>query len=579
MTWNANSVVPKKLEFFDFLLTNEIDIALINETYLKTEMPFSHPDYCCYRLDRLQPKGGVAILVRQDLPHNLLPSFRTKLLECIGITVESNNGPIHFISAYCPGGRSSADDISKFKSDIIQLTTRRESFFIGGDLNARHSSWGCLTANQAGNALLGCSGPFVVHFPPSHTRIPLNCRQNPSTLDIVLTNGQHDLENIHVKTELSSDHLPVMFEVATNIHRELPDHFIFNYREADWNNFHAHLDANLNLEFSLDRIENESQVENMIKKFTDTVMNARLSTIPLVRPYRHSLPLTPEIKSAITYKNTLRRIAQRSKNSEDITLFNFFNNLVRNSCEELSHESFGKKLGSLRPGHNSFWNFTKLIKNKCRRVPALKVQDLILLTDSEKAEEIAGHFSKSHSNTMSSSEEHHVNQSCSLLLEDQSPNLDAAALTTPRQVKKIIKNFKNGKSPGFDGVPNILLKNLSRKALVYLTYIFNSCIKLSFFPKSWKHALVVPIPKPGKDRTNPSNYRPISLLSSLSKIFERTLLKKLNSLITSNNIIPNHQCGFRASHSTSHQLTRLVKFVKKNAARVFLYLLECCYSM
>jgi exonuclease III len=66
MTWNADSISPKKHEFFDFLLINDIDIALINETFLKQGTPFSHSDFRCYRLDRegARTKGGVAILVR-----------------------------------------------------------------------------------------------------------------------------------------------------------------------------------------------------------------------------------------------------------------------------------------------------------------------------------------------------------------------------------------------------------------------------------------------------------------------------------------------------------------------------------
>jgi Reverse transcriptase (RNA-dependent DNA polymerase) len=55
-------------------------------------------------------------------------------------------------------------------------------------------------------------------------------------------------------------------------------------------------------------------------------------------------------------------------------------------------------------------------------------------------------------------------------------------LTSPREIKKIIKNLKNSKAPAFDNIPNILLKNLSRKALGFLTYILNSCFKLSYFP-------------------------------------------------------------------------------------------------
>jgi len=307
----------------------------------------------------------------------------------------------------------------------------------------------------------------------------------------------------------------------------------------------------------------------MVDKFTELILEARHACVPLTRPFRFSLPLTPEIKSTIAYKNSLRRIVQNSRNEQDRIAFEDCNRLVRNLCQELSHKSFDNKLRSLKPGHKSFWNFTKIIKNKCRNVPALKVEGRFLLTETEKADEIAKQFSRSHLNTMPSSAESVVNRSCTILNGDSDFNLDPNILTSPRQITKIIKTLKSGKAPGFDGVPNILLKNLSRKATVFLTYIFNSCFKLSYFPKSWKHASVVPILKPGKDPSNPASYRPISLLSSISKIFEKLILKRLNLFIFSrnNHIIPNHQCGFRQGHSTSHQLTRLVKHVKKKRSQ------------
>jgi hypothetical protein len=91
--------ISQKNELFYFLLSASIGIALINETYLKQGVPFSHHDYKCYRLDRTdRPKGGVAILVRQDLPHMLLSSFRMRILECIGVVTASSR--IEFIEEH-----------------------------------------------------------------------------------------------------------------------------------------------------------------------------------------------------------------------------------------------------------------------------------------------------------------------------------------------------------------------------------------------------------------------------------------------------------------------------------------------
>jgi hypothetical protein len=564
MTWNANSIVPKKLEFFDFLLENEVDIVLLNETFLKPNIPFSHPNFKSYRLDRTDgAKGGVAIMVKNDIQHLLLPSFNTKVLECIGISVFSSSGPIDFISAYLPGARHSLDDISNYRNDILRLTSSPNSFFICGDLNSRHSSWGCSRANRAGTALFECGGIFSIHFPPTSTRIPLSGRQLPSTLDLVLTNGFHDISDISAQTALSSDHLPVTFKVAIDTQREVPEHFVFQYKNADWNHFRQILDLNFDLSFSLDRIQSNNDIDLMVQNFTNCLLEARNATVPLVQPNRFNLTLTPEIKALIGQKNTLRRRVQRTHNTDDKREYETLNRLVIDVCDTLRNNVFGNKMQTLRPGHKSLWNFTKIIKNKGRTVPALKINHEILITDPEKANAIAAKFHQSHVNTMVSPLTTQVEQSCSEL-ENHGFNDNPASYTSPREIKNVIKKLKKGKAPGCDEIPNILLKNISRKALVYLTYLFNACLRLCYFPKKWKHASVIPIPKPGKDPSNPASYRPISLLSCISKVFEKIIQKRLNGFISENNIIPSHQFGFRAAHSASHQLNRVVRHVKNN---------------
>jgi hypothetical protein len=94
---------------------------------------------------------------------------------------------------------------------------------------------------------------------------------------------------------------------------------------------------------------------------------------------------------------------------------------------------------------------------------------------------------------------------------------DSSSYTSPQEIKNIVKKLKNGKAPRGAGVPNILLKNIPRRATVFLTFIYNSCLKLCYFPKERKHAVVIPIPKPGKDPSNPSNYPPSVSLALLVK--------------------------------------------------------------
>ena len=87
---------------------------------------------------------------------------------------------------------------------------------------------------------------------------------------------------------------------------------------------------------------------------------------------------------------------------------------------------------------------------------------------------------------------------------------------------------------------------------------------LSYFPKSWKIGKIVAIPKPGKDHSVPSNYRPISLLSNIGKIYEKILLEKLIEHEDDLKIIIPQQFGFRNGHSTVQQVLRITEYASKN---------------
>jgi hypothetical protein len=91
-----------------------------------------------------------------------------------------------------------------------------------------------------------------------------------------------------------------------------------------------------------------------------------------------------------------------------------------------------------------------------------------------------------------------------------------------------------------DLITGTLLKNLPREAIVLLTTIYNGILRLSDFLVQWKYAQIIMIAKPGKSPTETNSYRPISLLPTLSKVFERFILKRLEETVHINDIIPVH---------------------------------------
>ena len=121
------------------------------------------------------------------------------------------------------------------------------------------------------------------------------------------------------------------------------------------------------------------------------------------------------------------------------------------------------------------------------------------------------------------------------------------------EVYETLKKCKNS-SPGPDDIPNILIKKLPQKGLKYLTEIYNLIWTGNVFPDMWKEATVIPIPKPGKDKTNASNYRPISLTCNMCKILEKIINNRLKNYLEEIKFFTPNQSGFRKKHSTTDHL-------------------------
>lgn len=105
ITWNSRGIRTKLKEFFDFLVRVNVDVALVSETWLKNDISMNHSDFNCYRSDRETGKGGgVAIVIRKKICHELLPIIPTHFIENIGIKITfDDNSVINVYSCYFPG--------------------------------------------------------------------------------------------------------------------------------------------------------------------------------------------------------------------------------------------------------------------------------------------------------------------------------------------------------------------------------------------------------------------------------------------------------------------------------------------
>ena len=124
------------------------------------------------------------------------------------------------------------------------------------------------------------------------------------------------------------------------------------------------------------------------------------------------------------------------------------------------------------------------------------------------------------------------------------------------KLKKELKNLDCSKASQDSDIPTKIIKgNIDIFVPVLLT-VFNESLKLSRFPHSVKSANVAPVFK-RNDRTDKTNYRPVSILPNLSKVFERCIYKQLSAYF--DGILSKQQCGFRKGFNTQHSLLKLLE--------------------
>ncbi|ERL91412.1 hypothetical protein D910_08744 [Dendroctonus ponderosae] len=114
------------------------------------------------------------------------------------------------------------------------------------------------------------------------------------------------------------------------------------------------------------------------------------------------------------------------------------------------------------------------------------------------------------------------------------PQIPPVTLT---ELKTQISSLKIRKAPGPYQITNKILKHLPESPLNQILTLIIASVSLREFPTSWKTAFIILIPKPTKNKTFPQNWRPISLLSTLSKVTERLFLERLNDLLSQNQTI------------------------------------------
>lgn len=558
--WNSRSLKSKVSEFSNFLNFHKIDIALISETWLNPSIKISIPDFQIYRNDRnsnsSHPHGGVAICVRKNLVHFQCNSVNLNSIENIFIKVPFENSNLSIGSIYCPPSMKVHD----FKSEMRKLLSLPGPIILGGDVNAKHISWNNTKNNYKGIELLKIAdNSFYDILSPNYPTL-FPSVGDPSTVDLVLKKGIYCVSDPKTINDLSSDHLPVIFQVSSKF--ENIDNLLFDFKKADWNGFREAIEMGLTQINSVDsHFDDIERIDLAIDEFSVLIKESASSSIPKKKPSSFRYPYSDRINLLKRNRNYYRRMYEKTLNPAFKSCFNQLNRMIRKATLELNEEAWNLKMSNLDFKDRSIYRLANHFKRKKSAIPPLKKSNSNLVySDSDKSQLLADSFHRVHENafSLSSSNEGKVNNFIKKL-KSKKFNLDNKFTLDTHSLKLQIKRLKIRKAAGFDSVSNLLIRNLPENALKFLIKIFNSCLKISYFPLAWKLGKILALPKPNKDPDIATSYRPITLLSCLGKIFERMILTQVLEFLSTNEILINQQFGFRSGHSTSKQIIRIIE--------------------
>lgn len=555
LNWNSNGINNKKEELINFLHHYNVDIACIVETHLNKNNKLLIPNYTVYRADRSETKGGgVLIAVKSCYNHYQTHLPDSPGIEAIAININLNNQSWKIIAAYKP------PSVKIQNANIQNYFQPSENTLLLGDLNAKHTSWGCKINNQDGKILANLINQSNLRIisPSEPTYYPYDRLRQPDILDIAITNANI---NFHLSTifELDSDHIPVLLSTQQLIPQHAPSPKI-NTLKINWKKYQTLLRNEIPV---IKILKTPLEIDKSISYFNELIISTiqRSQPTTLIDAKINSYCKLPRsILNAIAIKNKTRRLWFQLRTRELKRELNLISNIVKKLIKNYKNQQFHNQLNSLNSSSNSLWQFTRKILKKKNTIPPLKTTTGKAYSSFHKAEELANYFATTFelNNSIFHPDHNTINNKVKEPIYGPHHNIQ---FTSPNEITKIIKNLPNKKSPGHDFINTMAVKYLPPPAIAFLTNIYNSCFRTGYFPLTWKHAIIVPISKPGKNAAFTDSYRPISLLPTLSKIFEKIILRRLNKHLNLTKSIPIEQFGFTEKISTQHQLLRITEYI------------------
>ena len=480
-----------------------------------------------------------------------------KIFESLFIDVKFKNKTITFGCIY----RAPCNDIISHSSflDILNNTLKcikKRDCFLLGDFNYN---------------ILDCEKPQITDFVDQMfrngfaplinkpTRISKN---NATLLDHIWSNSLVSMKiNCGVLTHCISDHLPVIMctSISKISHQNVQQcrHF------TDKN---VYLFSKALSESDITPILCDSDPNSSYQKLQKLYMNKFENFFPLTKiscKKTNNQWFDSDLHILLNKKEKLCKRYINNKNPQTRQAFTQARNLYFSTVKTKKQEYYNLKFNNCKKDIKSTWKLINSIigkkhKSNCR---SLNIDGKIVHDPLKIANYFNKHFADVPNELVKSlpPKKKHFSE----YLKSSTCQSMFTWPTCPQELACILKNSKNKLSAGPDHIPTKVLKSSPHNILLALSHVFNLSMSKGEFIDCFKLATVCPVFKKG-DSNNINNYRPVSLLSNISKLLEKVMYNRLYSFLEKQNFFYNYQFGFRKNHSTTHAISILVEKISQS---------------
>ena len=572
---NINSL-SEKFDELKLFLNGNLDIIIIQETKLDESFPeaqFAMPGYSKpFRQDRNRFGGGIMIYVKESLPCRKLTKHHfSENVEGLFIEINLRKSKLLIFGGYRSEHPVYGINEKNFFHQIslaLDIYRGYDRFLIAGDFN-------CEMSNRHASA-------FLSDHKASNLVKTATCYKNvlnPSCIDVFLTNCSNAFQNTSsLCTGISDFHNLIVTIFKTAIPPNKPK--IIHYRK--FKNFNKlSFESELITQLSQESVVNYKKFEEIFIEILNKYAPAKIKVLRSNNKPFMSKELCKAIMKRTMLKNKYHKNKTLSSQMEYKKHKNYTNRLAKKEkADRISKLNFSNIKGS-----KEFWKCIGpfFSNNSIKSQQITLVKDDKIVSDDKEVADTFSKFFKNATNSLDISKNE-------LLLSDASEFNDPVQIAVkkfkchpsileiqkntnsdflfqfqeicPSDIEEQIQALNNKKAITFMNIPTYILKNVVKIVSPTLCTIWNNqLIKNSDFANTLKLADVYPIHKK-LEQISEKNYRPVSVLPVISKIFERIMQKQMSNFV--NNFLSPYLCGYRKGYSPQYALLSMIEKWKKS---------------